>query len=97
MQYPALKHSPGDEAIHVLLDTVALGGTLLVVGHAPLNAEYTRAHGFEVSDYVQPSDIKARLGEGWRVEVDETRRRVDPVPEGSPYTHDAVLRASRRP
>ncbi|MGH3260578.1 MAG: class I SAM-dependent methyltransferase, partial [Trebonia sp.] len=30
--YPALKHTPGDEAICVLLDAVAPGGTLLVVG-----------------------------------------------------------------
>jgi len=35
--YPALKHSPGDEAICGLLDAVAPGGTLLVVGHAPID------------------------------------------------------------
>lgn len=96
VQYPALKHSPGDQAIHALLDGVVLGGTLLVVGHAPLNPDYARAHGFEVADYIQPADVRARLDEGWEVEVDETRSRVDPVPEGSPYTHDTVLRAKRR-
>jgi len=95
VQYPALKHSPGDEAIRFLLDAVGPGGTLLVVGHAPLDAEYARAHGFEISDNIQPSDIAARLDDAWRVEVDETRPRVDPVPEGSPFTHDAVLRATR--
>lgn len=97
VQYPALKHSPGDDAIRALLDAVAAGGTLLVVGHAPLDADYARAHGFEVADYVQPADVRARLADGWEVEVDETRPRADPVPEGSPYTHDAVLRAKRRP
>ena len=96
VQYPALKHSPGEEAIRALLDAVASGGTLLVVGHAPLNPAYARAHGFEVADYVQPADIRARLDERWEVEVDETRPRADPVPEGSPYTHDRVLRAKRR-
>lgn len=95
VQYPALRHSRSDDAIRALLDAVAAGGTLLVVGHAPLDFEYARAHGFEVADYVQPPDVRAGLDEGWAIEVDETRRRVDPVPEGSPYTHDVVLRARR--
>lgn len=95
VQYPALKHSPGDDAVHALLSAVAPCGTLLVVGHAPLDPDYARSHGFEVADYIQPSDIRARLGDGWEVEVDETRPRADPVPEGSPYTHDAVLSAKR--
>lgn len=96
VQYPALKHSPGNEAIRALLDAVAPGGILLVVGHAPLDPDYARAHGFEIADYVQPADIRARLDERWEIEVDEIRPRVAPVPEGSPYTHDAVLRAKRR-
>ena len=94
--YPALKHSPGGEAIRALLDAVAPGGTLLVVGHWPLDPDHARAHGFEIADYVQPADVRARLdGERWEVEVDETRPRVDPVREGSPHTHDNVLRARR--
>lgn len=94
--YPALKQSPGDEAVRALVDAVAAEGTLLVVGHAPLDADYARAHGFEIADYVQPGDVKTRLDSAWEIEVDETRPRVDPVHEGSPYTHDAVLRARRR-
>ena len=94
--YPALKHAPGDQPIRALLNAVAPGGTLLVVGHAPLDAAHARAHGFELADYVQPRDVKARLDHGWDVEVDETRPRVDPVAEGSLHTHDAVLRAKRR-
>ncbi|CAA9507985.1 MAG: Thioredoxin reductase [uncultured Solirubrobacteraceae bacterium] len=96
VQYPALKHSPGDKAVHVLLDAVAPGGRLLLVSHAPQNPEYARAHGFEVTDYVQPEDVRDRLDERWDIEVDETRPRADPVPDGSPFTHDAVLRARRR-
>ena len=53
-------------------------------------------HGHEPPDYIQPADIGARLDEQWELEVDETRPRVDPVPEGSPHVHDAVLRAKRR-
>ena len=95
LQYPALKHSSGGDAIGVLLGAVAPGGTLLVVGHAPVDPEYARAHGFEVAEYVQPADIRARLDGGWEVEVDETRPPVNPAPEGSPHTHDTVLRAKR--
>ena len=93
--YPALRHSPGDEAIRALLDAVAPRGTLLVVGHRPLDPDHARAHGFEIADYVQPADVRARLDERWEVEVDEIRPRVDPVREGSPHTHDEVLRARR--
>ena len=95
-QYPALEHSPGDEAIRALLDAVAPGGTLLVVGHAPVDHDHAHAHGFEPSDYVQPGDVRARLREGWEVEVDETRPRVDPPPGGSSHPHDVVLRAKQR-
>ena len=95
--YPALRHSPGDEAIRALLAAVAPAGTLLVVGHWPLDPDHARARGFEIADYVQPADVRARLDdERWEVEVDEIRPRVDPVREGSPHTHDEVLRARRQ-
>lgn len=96
VHYPALKRSPDDHAVHALLNAVAPGGTLIVVGHAPLNPEYARAHGFDLADYVQVADVKAALGDRWHVAVDETRPRVDPIQEGSPYTHDTVFRAQRR-
>lgn len=95
VHYPALKRSPDDHAVHALLNAVAPGGTLLVVGHAPLDPKYARAHGFDLADYVQVADVKAAFGDGWHVAVDETRPRVDPLQEGSPYTHDAVIRAQR--
>jgi hypothetical protein len=53
-------------------------------------------HGFEITDFVQPDDIAAHLDGEWEVELRETRPRVDPTPEGSPLTHDAVLRARGR-
>jgi|SRR5215218_7883671 len=94
--YPALRRSPPDEAIRAVLGAVAPGGTLLVVWHGPVDAEHARAHGFDVADFVGPEDIRARLDGGWDVEVDETRPRVEPAPEGSGHTHDTVLRATRR-
>jgi thioredoxin reductase/SAM-dependent methyltransferase len=97
VQYPALRHTPAEDAIRGLLDAVAPGGTLLVVGHAPLVAEYARAHGFEPTDYVQPADVAARLDGTWDIEINETRPRLSPPPHDSPYTHNSVLRARRRP
>lgn len=97
VHYPALRHTPGDEAIHALLEAVSPGGTLLVVGHAPLDADYARSHGFEPTEYVQPADIADRLGDAWEILVNETRPRLSPPPHDSPFTHDAVLRARRRP
>jgi hypothetical protein len=78
-----------------LLDAVAPGGTLLVVGHWFLDPEHARRHGFHLADYLQPDDVKARLGEGWTVETDETRPRVHIPNARSPHTPDAVLRARR--
>lgn len=66
--YPALTRSPDDRAVHALLDAVAPGGTLLVVGHAPLDPEYARAHGLDLADYVQVADVKEVLDDGWHVQ-----------------------------
>ena len=95
VHYPALKQSPGDDASRALLSAVAPGGTLLVVGHWPLDAEYARSHGFEISDYVQVADVRAQLGDDWEIVVDEVRPRADSIPPASAFTHDAVLRARR--
>jgi SAM-dependent methyltransferase len=93
VHYPALRHAPGDPAIRALLAATAPGGTLLVVGHAPLDPDWARARGFELSDYVGVDDVAAGLDDDWAIELRETRPRVDPVHEGSPFTHDDVLRA----
>lgn len=95
VHYPALHHAPGDDAIHALLTAVGQGGTLLVVGHARIDPEHARAHGFDPADYVQPRDVAAQLDDGWVVEVDEERPRVDPSPVGTEHVYDHVLRARR--
>ena len=93
--YPALEHTPEQTAQRALLAAVAPGGTLLLVGHAPLDPEYSRSHGFDPDDYVQPDDVRRALADGWTVEVDELRPRPGGAPHGSPFTHDHVLRARR--
>jgi SAM-dependent methyltransferase len=96
VHYPALRLTPGNEAIHALRDAVAPGGTLLVVGH---DFEHGHHHkGFDPSDYVQPRDVARLLDDGdrWTVDVLETRPRTPPPGFGGPDVPDVVLRATRR-
>ncbi len=96
--YPALRRTPGDDAVRALLAAVAPGGTLLVVHHADVDRGHSLARGFDPDDYVSSGDVAAALGDGWEVQVQERRPRN--VPEsggGGHHTHDLVLRARRRP
>ncbi|MDX6619829.1 MAG: hypothetical protein QOK36_2215 [Gaiellales bacterium] len=97
VHYPALRRTPGDDAVHALLEAVAPGGTLLVVHHADVDRAQSLEHGFDPDDYVGSDDVASALGAGWEVQVQERRPRD--VPEGGGgghHTHDLVLRARRR-
>lgn len=93
--YPALKHTADRAVLRGLLAAVAPGGTLLYVGHAPLDRERSLARGFDPDDYVLPKHVKAALDDAWVIEVDEWRPRPGGVRSGSPFTHDEVVRARR--
>ena len=93
-QYPALRKDR-DGTIPLLLDAVAPGGTLLFVHHAHLHDD-EHEHGFDPDDYVQPRDVAAALGDGWVVEVDETRPRPGPLSPDARHVDDVILRARRR-
>jgi SAM-dependent methyltransferase len=96
VHYPALRRTPGGDAVRALLEAVAPGGTLLVVHHADVDRDHALARGFDPEDYVASDDVATALGEGWDVQVRERRSRD--VPEsggGSHHTHDLVLRARR--
>jgi SAM-dependent methyltransferase len=100
-QYLALRHTADDAGIRGLMAAVAPGGTLLVVGHGePAGHETretceTRDHGGPGHDgWVQPSDVADRLGDGWSIEVHETRLRPS-APLGARHSDDVVLRARR--
>jgi SAM-dependent methyltransferase len=95
VHYPALLHTADDAAIHGLLGAVAPGGMLLLVGHAILDLEFARSHGFDPSEYVQPPDVVAHLTDDWLIVTNETRPRVDPTPEGAPHVYDVVVVARR--
>lgn len=92
--YPALRHRPDDAAIRALIDAVAPGGTLLVVGHDVDSMKHHHV-GFDPDDYVQPPDVAGRLGDGWTIEVDDVRPRVRPPGHDGPDIPDRVLRARR--
>lgn len=82
-QYFALPRTPGREAERALLDSVAVGGTLLLVHHF-LTDEHAHHGGFDRDDYVSISA------------VDEQRPRT--VPDhgaGSHHADDNVVRARR--
>ncbi len=94
VHYPALRHTPDDDAIGALLAAVAPGGTLLVVGHDFDGHEHHRP-GFDPTEYVQPPDVARHLGDGWTVEVHERRPRMRPPGSPGPEVPDVVLRARR--
>jgi SAM-dependent methyltransferase len=95
LQYPALPSASAEESIGALLDAVAPGGTLVVVGHTDVDSELARSHGVDPADYVQPDDVVARLRTGWDVEMLEERERDAPPGVSSHHRRDLVLRARR--
>ncbi|MEV6110222.1 class I SAM-dependent methyltransferase [Streptomyces sp. NPDC051940] len=95
-QYPALLRTPDSLAERALLAAVAVGGVLLLVHHAGVDASTAHESGFDPADFVWPSTVAALFGDDWAVEVDEERPRV--APDGGAGTHhkdDLVLRARR--
>ncbi|MET9375964.1 class I SAM-dependent methyltransferase [Streptomyces sp. NPDC002992] len=95
-QYPALLRTPDAEAERALLSAVAVGGVLLLVHHAGMDAQHANDSGFDPADYVWPSMVAALLDDDWVVEVDEQRPRVAPDGgAGAHHTDDLVLRARR--
>ena len=95
VHYPALRRTTGQDAERALLAAVAPGGTLLVVLHADVDVEQSRAHGFDPADYVGRDEVVAVLDDGWRLETDERRARTVDGGGGAHHTHDLVLRARR--
>lgn len=102
MQYGSIHRTPDQRALANLLDAVAPGGTLLVVGHdlTPMRTPVdvaTQTRIFDPDAYLGVDEIAAALvgSPDWTVELHETR----PRPSGAISTHhvdDVVLRARRR-
>lgn len=106
LQYPALRREAGPAATRALIDALAPGGTLLVVGHAGVHTADHQDHchehqddedgpRFDPSEFFGIDDLAAFATElGLRIETDEVRPRPNP-PVGAHHVDDAVLRASR--
>ena len=95
LYFPLPRDAPA--ALHSLLESVAPGGTLLVVGHDLGDAHHhDHQHpDLDPADYYRSDEIADLLGDGWTVEVNETRPRVSPAPPESGHINDTVLRARR--
>ena len=99
--YAAIPRTPDSQAITNLLAAVAVGGTLLIVGHDPEPMRRpidTTSHSqrFDPDAYVRVVDfVKAiTTSAEWDIEINEKR----PRPSGAVSTHhvdDVVLRARR--
>ena len=77
---------------------VAPGGTLVVVGHHPLDLQTTMPRPPEPDLYFTGDDVAARLNpEEWDIVTNAAMARSATDPEGRTVTiHDTVLRARRR-
>ena len=98
LQYPAIPRGPQDSTVDVLLDLVAPGGWLLVVGHhlPAVEARGGLPAGLDPAAYVLPSVVAARLDEQWEVVVDEVRERAVAPDHPGASVPDVVLMARRR-
>nr|WP_296777195.1 class I SAM-dependent methyltransferase [Rhodococcus sp. (in: high G+C Gram-positive bacteria)] len=94
MHYFALPKADGPEAALGIAESVAPGGTLLVVNHAVVPGH--EWNGIRPSDFYEPHGIAELLGEEWTALIDDTRPRTTAAPAGSGHTHDTVMRATRR-
>lgn len=95
-QYFPVPKTPDDTSARGLIESVAPGGTLLIVFHAIPKEPHENWRGGDPRDYYQPHDFAGLLDDTWTIEVDHTQERTTAPPGGSHHTHDTVLRATRK-
>ncbi|MGH9135231.1 MAG: SAM-dependent methyltransferase, partial [Ilumatobacteraceae bacterium] len=103
-QYASIPRTPDGRGVRNVLNAVAPGGTLLVVGHdlEPMRSPIdTLVHGraFDPDAYVRVDDFADALADSpaWDIEVHEKRPRPPGAASASHHVDDVVLRARRRP
>lgn len=75
---------------------VAVGGTLLIVGHLPDAAGHGHGHHHPTEATVTAADITASLEDGrWRIDSATESTRTVHTPAGERVLRDAVVRATR--
>ena len=102
-QYASIPRTPDGRGVRNVLDAVAPGGTLLVVGHdlepmrTPIDT-LTHSRAFDPDAYVRVDDFAAALADvpAWDIEVHEKRPRPAGAASSAHHVDDIVLRARRR-
>jgi len=100
--YASIPRTPDGRGIQNMLDAVAPGGTLLVVGHdlepmrAPIDP-HRSSRPFDPDAYVRVNDVAAALAgsSAWEIQVDEQRARPPGAASAAHHVDDVVLRARR--
>ena len=102
-QYASIPRTPDGRGVRNVLDAVAPGGTLLVVGHdlEPMRSSIdTQVHSraFDPDAYVRVDDFAVALADSpaWDIEVHEKRPRPPGAASAAHHVDDIVLRARRR-
>jgi len=97
-QYLHMPSEPRQALFDHLAVAVAPGGTLLIVGHHPLDLQTTIPRPKEPDLFFTADDIVARLDpDEWDIVTNAAIEGTATDPEGRVVTiHDAVLRARRR-
>lgn len=105
--YAPLARSPEATVERALAGLVAPGGQLVVVHHAPPAPGEGQGHGHghgrgqgehqgpDFGAMVAPESVRPVLGDGWTIEVDDTRERAVSGGGGAHHVEDVVLRARR--
>ena len=101
-QYASIPRTPDHRGVCNLLNAVAPGGTLLIVGH-DLDAMRARVGApghtmpFDPDSYLRNEDFAAALNESstWDIELNEKRPRPAGAASASHHIEDVVLRARR--
>jgi SAM-dependent methyltransferase len=102
--YASIPRTPDDRAVRGILNAVAPGGTLLIVGHdlepmrAPGGAPKHGDRPFDPDAYVRVDDFAAALASSpaWDIELHEKRPRPAGAASAAHHVDDIVLRARRR-
>jgi len=102
-QYASIPRTPDGSGVRNILNAVAPGGTLLIVGH-DLDAMHAQIEAqdhvmpFDPDAYVQIEDFIALLSDSreWDIEASEKRSRPPGSASASHHVEDVVLRARRR-
>jgi SAM-dependent methyltransferase len=100
--YASIPRTADDRGIQNLLDAVAPGGTLLVVGHDlepmrhPIDVS-RQSRPFDPDAYLRIDDIAAAIADSpdWHIDVHERRSRPPGHAASSHHVDDIVLRARR--